>query len=356
MTDKTPAQKRASLKDVAGSLGITSAVALRALRGESDISPKMVERAKEAAERLGYPLSEVEAEEHRNGVVAILVNTMRNTWISDLVRAIRIELSATGRSVVVAPTRRRVPEFPIAADVESIRSIRALGVDGFILISDLADTENIMEAIGDTPVVALGGSRDLVGRCDTVRIDDEIGMGLIISHLVSLGHKNIAHVGGVGSTVAKERAEAFRKAMEHHGLGDHSRVEPGDFTEQVGVTAGSMLLRGFSAPTAVTCVNDPCALGVLSAATDAGYDVPSKLAIAGYGNTSMAASGTTQLTSVDPNSDRLGSIAAQFLVERIGGFDGEPRDVAVAPELVVRRSTSASPRVDAPKRQRVHVD
>lgn len=348
---------RGTLRDVADSLGISSAVALRALRGEKEIRPLLRTRVQEAAERLGFPMEELAAEADHNGVIAVLVNTMRNTWISDLVRAIRIELAATGRSVVVVPTRRRVPEYPVAADTDAIESLVRLGVDGFLMVSDLQDLENALGATGDRPVVGIGCSRDRAGRFDTVRIDDEVGQGLLVDHLVSLGHSDIAHVGGVGSVVARERADAFRHAMERHGLSASGRVEPGDFTEQVGQTAGSMLLRGSQVPTAVTCANDVTAIGVLAAARSAGYDVPSQLAVAGYGNTSLAASGTAELTSIDPNSDRLGAIAAQFVVERISGHDVPVRDVAVAPTLVVRQSSSAGPRAeDRFKRKRISVD
>lgn len=353
--EKGPA--RGTLRDVANSLGISSAVALRALRGAEDIKPQMRRRVQEAAERLDYPVEEVSAETaHSNGVVAVLVNTMRNTWISDLVRSIRIELAATGRTAVVVPTRRRIPEYPVAADTEVISSLLDLGVDGFCMISDLADLENALEATGDRPLVGIGCSQSLAGRFDTVRIDDEMGQGLIVDHLVGLGHTEIAHVGGVGSAVARERAVAFQAAMARHGLATSARVEPGDFSEQVGETAGQMLLRGSQVPTAITCVNDVSAIGVLSAAHDAGFDVPGRLAVAGYGNTSLASTGFVDLTSVDPNSERMGALAAQFLVERIGGIEDGPRDVAVAPSLMVRRSTSAPPRHDEPKRRRISVD
>ena len=173
---------------------------------------------------------------------------------------------------------------------------------------------------------------------------------------MSLGHREIAHVGGVGAAVARERADAFRAAMARHGLADSARVEPGDFTEQVGQTAGSMLLRGSQVPTAVTCANDVTAVGVLSAAREAGYEVPEALAVAGYGNTSLASSGVAQLTSVDPNSERLGALAAQMLVDRVSGHEGPPRDVAVAPSLVARRTTSAGPRPETTRRKRISVD
>lgn len=347
---------RATLRDVADSLSISSAVALRALRGMDDIRPKLRSEALAAAERLGYPMGDLAAEGAHNGVVAVLVNTMRNTWISDLVRAIRIELSATGRSAVVVPTRRRVPEYPVAPDTDAVRSLVDLGVDGFLTISDLVDMEAILGATGERPVVAIGGSKSFIGRLDTVRIDDEIGQGILVDHLVGLGHTAIAHVGGVGTEVAQERAEAFRHAMERHGLAAKARVEPGDFTEQVGQTAGSMLLRGSQVPTAITCANDVTAVGVLSAAREAGYDVPSELAVAGYGNTSLASSGIAELTSVDPNSDRLGALAAQFLVERVSGEDPEARDRSIAPALFARRSTSAGPRPEREKRKRISID
>jgi LacI family transcriptional regulator len=347
---------RGTLGDVANSLGISSAVALRALRGAEEIKPQLAGRVREAAERLNFPLEELSEETEHRGVVAVLVNTMRNTWISDLVRSIRIELTATGRTVVVVPTRRRVPEYPVAVDTDAIENLVHLGVDGFLMISDLADMDSVLAATGNRPLVGIGCSRELVGRIDTVRIDDEIGQGLLVDHLVSLGHREIAHVGGVGAAVARERAEAFRAAMARHGLSGSARVEPGDFTEQVGQTAGSMLLRGSQVPTAVTCANDVTAVGVLAAAREAGYDVPEALAVAGYGNTSLASSGVAQLTSIDPNSERLGALAAQILVERVSGHEGPARDIAVPPSLVTRRTTSAGPRPETTRRKRISVD
>lgn len=356
VTDQRSDSDRATLTEVANSLGITAAVALRALRGESDINSRLVTSVRETAERLHYPLEDLAQEDDHRGVVAVLVNTMRNTWISDLVRSIRIELAATGRHVVVVPTRRRMPEYPVTLEEETISSLTALGVDGFIMASELPELDKVFEATGNRPLVAIGGSKERIGKSDTVRIDDEAGFGLLVDHLVSLGHKDIAHVGGVGYAVAKERATAFKAAMKRHGLEDRARVEPADFSEQVGQTAGAMLLRGSQVPTAITCSNDVTAVGVLSAAADAGFDVPAQLAVTGYGNTSLASSGIAQVTSIDPNSRRIGALGAQMLVERIGGFEGPARDTAVSPHLIVRRSSSAGPRPEQQRRKRVTID
>src|SRR5699024_2458619 len=129
-----------------------------------------------------------------------------------------------------------------------------------------------------------------------------------------------------------------------------------DFTEQVGQTAGSMLLRGSQVPNTVNCANDVTAVGELSAAREAGYSVPAQLAVAGYGNTSLASSGISQITSVDPNSSRPGPLAAQFPLARVSGPAVAARDVAVAPSIVVRRTSSAGPRPETTRRKRISVD
>ena len=126
VSEQRSENERATLTEVANSLGITAAVALRALRGESDINSRLVTSVRETAERLHYPLEDLAQEDDHRGVVAVLVNTMRNTWISDLVRSIRIELAATGRHVVVVPTRRRMPEYPVTLEEETISSLTAV--------------------------------------------------------------------------------------------------------------------------------------------------------------------------------------------------------------------------------------
>lgn len=334
---------RATLRDLANSLGISQNTALHALRRDPVISVKMQGRVHEAAEALNFPLRSVAPAGQIGGTVAILTNTMRNPIISDLVRAVRVELTVSGYTAMVVPTRQRLPEVPVVLDVEALQAIKRLGVVGYIMLSDLTDIDQALEIIGDSPVVGANVSSYMVGRADTVRIDDDRGMDLLVEHLMEQGHSDIAHVGGVGSLLAHERARAFQGAMERHGLAETSRVEPGNFDEKVGRSAASMLLRGERIPTAITAANDPAAMGVLAALQAAGWNVPSDMAVAGHGNTTQASSELTSMTSIDPNSQRVGALAAQFLEEQIAGSDPGEEDIKVTPSLVVRRSTQAGP-------------
>jgi DNA-binding LacI/PurR family transcriptional regulator len=346
---------RATLRDLANSLGISQSTALQALRGEPQVSAKMQTRVRESAEALNFPVRSIAPAGQLNGTVAILTNTMRNPIISDLVRAVRIELTVSGYAAMVVPTRQRVPEVPVVLDAEALHAIKSLGVAGYIMLSDLTDIDQALEIIGDAPVVGASVSSYMVGRADTVRIDEDRAMDLVVEHLAEQGHTDIAHVGGVGSLLAHERAKAFEAAMERRGLAETSRIEPGDFDERVGRSAASMLLRGARIPTAVVAANDPSAMGVLAALAHAGWNVPTDMAVAGYGNTTLASSELTSMTSIDPNSQRVGALAAQFLEEQIAGSDPGEEDVKVTPSLVVRRSTQAGPGARKP-RKRITLD
>src|SRR5699024_12724239 len=68
---------RGTLRDVADSLGISRAVALRALRGLDDIKPQKRERVGETAERLHYRLEEQVEEADARRMLAGLCCTMR---------------------------------------------------------------------------------------------------------------------------------------------------------------------------------------------------------------------------------------------------------------------------------------
>src|SRR5699024_7456011 len=156
---------------------------------------------------------------------------------------------------VLAPTRRRVPEYPAAARTDASAPLVPPGAHRPRGLPDPAALHRVPSATGARRFGGSGRPQQCVGHAHTVRVADAAGPGLLADPLVGLGHRETAHVGGVGAAVARERAEAFGKAMERHGLGELARVEPGDFTEQVGQTAGSMLLRGSQVPTAGTCAN-----------------------------------------------------------------------------------------------------
>jgi DNA-binding LacI/PurR family transcriptional regulator len=94
-------------------------------------------------------------------------------------------------------------------------------------------------------------------------------------------------------------------------------------------------------PTAVVAVNDLAAIGAMSAAADHGLRVPEDLAVTGYDNSFVAAIRQVSLTSVNPDTGSIASMAAHRLVERISGDMSAMSEYLLPPALVVRGSTTS---------------
>jgi DNA-binding LacI/PurR family transcriptional regulator len=163
---------------------------------------------------------------------------------------------------------------------------------------------------------------------------------LVVDHLVERGHRRIAHLGGAGGAVAAERADGYRTAMARHGLAGEIVVQACDFSEDGGYTAATALLDGGHPVTALAAVNDLAAVGALSAAADAGLDLPAGLAVTGYDDTFLAELRQISLTSVNPDSAGMGELAARRLLERIARPDRPGVEHLVAPRLVIRASSA----------------
>ena len=133
--------------------------------------------------------------------------------------------------------------------------------------------------------------------------------------------------------------------MAHHGLESRIVVAESDFTEDAGYRGAARLLRGGRAITAIAAVNDLAAVGAMSAVADAGLWVPGDIAITGYDDTFVSAIRQVSLTSVNPDSSRIGSLAAQCVLQRIEEAERPAQEHLLPPRLVIRYSSGG--RVDA---------
>jgi LacI family transcriptional regulator len=186
------------------------------------------------------------------------------------------------------------------------------------------------------PVVQLGGPRS-EQPVDDVRVDDSVGISLLIDHLVELGHRAITHVtGGTGPNAESRRVEYLR-AIGRHGL--EADVVEAAYTEAAGAAAAGLLLDRALLPTAVLCANDRCAAGLLATLVERGVTVPDDVSVVGFDDSSIARLPYTQLTTVRHDPARLASQALDAVVQRIEAPEApivEHRDV---PEIVIRRTS-----------------
>jgi DNA-binding LacI/PurR family transcriptional regulator len=340
--------RRPTIRDVAERAGVSKSLVSLVMRGEPLVREDKRQRVQQAADELGYrpnwaarSLSAV-----RSGAVGALVADLRNPWSMDIVEAVGQVLEAAGlTTLLTSAVRPSNAAGRRQLDVGMIGALRDLRVDGLMVIGSVPDRARLAELLTGLPVGVVGAQAEGLTMADVVRSDDTAGMELVVDHLVERGHRQIAHLGGAGGAVAEERAAGYRAAMTRHGLTGEVVVAACDFSEDGGYAAAAALLDGGRRVTALAAVNDLAAVGAMSAAADAGIDLPGGLAVTGYDDTFLAELRQISLTSVNPDSAGIGELAARYLLERITAPDRPGFEHLVPPRLVIRASSSPPNRV-----------
>jgi DNA-binding LacI/PurR family transcriptional regulator len=220
-------------------------------------------------------------------------------------------------------------------ELDAYERLAAAGrVDGFLLCDvELDDPRFEPLAAAGLPVVVAGHP---VSPCPFPSVETEHarGMELVVTHLLELGHRHVAFVGGPAHHEhVQARLEVWQATLAAAG------VEPGPVVHaEAGEAATASLLATERRPTAIVYGSDLLAAAGLAATRARGVAVPGDLSITGFDDSPLAALASPPLTSVRIDYARFGEVAAATLLAVIAG-DPPPPYEAPAPELVVRGST-----------------
>lgn len=336
-----PPAKRPTIREVASRAGVSKSLVSLVYSSPGSVSPERTGRVLAAAAELGFEPNVVARSLAGTGgdFIAILVADLHNPVFADIVDAARAELARQGRASVMTSAMLLRPEHPAELDDRLLALFRDLRPRGILVVGSIANMSSIVGLGEQAQLVVASAIASDSHTIPTVRGDDVAGMRLIVDHLVSLGHHNIAHVGGDGGPVAEGRARAYEQAMTAHGLQRFIRVEPATYSEDSGHGAAERLLR-LASPTAITAVNDLAAMGVLAAVTGNAERTGGLVSVTGYDNTFVSALRHVSLTTVDPGNEEIGTRAAALF------SSAEPTTGAehlVAPRLRVRHSSTPAP-------------
>lgn len=323
-----------TMRDVAEAAGVSRALVSIVFRGAPGASEQTRARVLEVADRLGFSPNRSASllKLHRNHHLGLTMN-IRSAFHAELVESVQAAADAAGYEVVLSAVS---PERPETRAVATLLDFRC---EALLLLGTTLDATALLELGRRVPLVLVGGAR-AHGKADVVRSADDRGSGLVVDHLVALGHRRLAHVDGGRSLPSTDRRRGFRRALARHGLSE-TAVLSGGIDEEAGRRAGDLLLEGGDLPTAVTTYNDSVAIGLMERLARAGVRVPGDVSVAGYDDTAFAGLLAIDLTSVNQDAAAQGSGAVEAAVERLDDGRTEPAERVVEPRLVVRGSTAA---------------
>ena len=213
-------------------------------------------------------------------------------------------------------------------------------VDGILLTPAEGTAADVVDELKRNGVPVVQMLRRVGGQgADYVSADFRLGMTLAAEHLIGLGHERIAFVGGARRvSPARDRTEAFRAILPNSDCRSVPIVNCLPTREDGAAAVAQLFQDRTTAPTAVICHNDLCALGVMLGLADLGLTPGRDAAVIGFDNIPEGAMHRPALTSVAIGAREIGEESARLLLRRIKSPDGSPESIILPPKLVIRES------------------
>ena len=338
--------KRPTIADVARLAGVSNGTVSFALNDRPGVGAATKARILAACEELGWtPDARARAlSTSRSSALGLVIARPPELLGSDPFFAPFI----AGIESVLA-LRGHVLVLQVIGEEHEERAYRRLAsegrVDGVFLTDLRVDDPRpaLLREIG-MPALAVGRQRG-EPRLPSVLLDDLGGVTAAVEHLVGLGHRRIAHVGGPPTLVhGADRRRAWREAMAGAGLAPGPDLV-GDFTAAGGAKATAEALADVPRPTAIVYANDLMAIAGAHQVAAAGLRVPDDVSITGFDDVELAAHVSPSLTTVTTDAMAWGAQAASRLLDLVDRRT-VPDQESSAVRLVVRGST-APPAVPA---------
>lgn len=336
-------RQRATLKDVARAVGVHVSTVSRALDPKTRhlLTAEVVEKVTKAAEALDYRPNSIaySLRTNRSRTVGVLVPDITNAIFPPILRGIEDALSAEDNVAIIVNT-----DSDPAKDASMIAVLRGRGVDGLILASAQRKAPEIISAAREgLPIVTVNRAVDDPAISSVIN-DEGFGIHKAVEHIVSLGHRRIAHLAGPEAiSTGAQRRDAFFEIARRLDLPgwEDLVVYANFFNEPEGRRATNELLDRGLAFTALVAANDRLALGAIEALEARGLTVPDKVSVTGYNDMPLVDRFKPPLTTVRVQSYEAGKRAAEIFLEQIAKPVGSrvAMHEILPVELVVRGST-----------------
>jgi len=336
---KVPAERTATLKDVAEHAGVSPMTVSRALNKPETVSDALRARIDAAINALGYVQNLVAGALASAGsnVIPVIVPSLSNTVFVEIVAGIQEVAQAAGYQLMLGNT-----EYDLEREYTAVSTFLGWSPPGMIIagMRHLDRTRHLLKRWGKPVVETM--------EFGAQPIDMNVGLShykageAMAEHLVARGYRQIVFVGCRidADYRAAQRYKGMDRVLAKHGL---ARREALSYEEPSNPARGGDalidVLRMKPRADAIFFANDDLAVGAILRAQREGIAIPKRIAIAGFNGLPLASLVTPALTTIMSPRHEIGRIAAQQLIERISGRTPIKRRVDVSFEMQIREST-----------------
>ena len=333
-----------NVRDVATLAGVSLGTVSNALNRPERLSPATLLRVQQAIDRLGFVRNDA-ARQLRAGhsrSMGLIVLDIGNPFFTDLAIGAEDRAFEQGFGVLLGNSQGNPKRE--AAHLDLFEEQRVRGV----LVSPVAEIWPQLKRLRTREIPAVLVDRAISDTSfSSVSVDDIAGGTLAVAHLIALGRRRIAFVGGPTKIrQVAERLEGASRALDGVNGATLEVLGTQALTVLEGRRIAEVVVSRSEAkrPDAIFAANDLLAVGLLQGLSIFGrLRVPDDIAIVGYDDIAFAAAAVVPLTSVRQPSALLGRTAVDLLLAQAhdpGGF--APQQVVFTPELVVRNSSATT--------------
>jgi LacI family transcriptional regulator len=342
-------RKTFTIYDIAEATNVSPATVSRVLNGNYPVSKKTKEKVLAKIQEVNFQPNSIarSLSKKETKMIGLILPDITNPFFSSFCIELEKYAQKNGYTIFLCNSMNDSAMESVYLKVLSERQVEGIIMMGGRINKSLTVDEEaaeVMEVMKKIPVLMVNGEMAGVD-CYKVRSDEQLGMKMIMEHLVQIGHINIGLLGGMqGITSTDIKVEEFRKLLIENGLVYHPEWQIySGFSVESGQEAMKMLLEYKELPTAIICMNDMIASGALVTCNHQNID-PWKFAFVGYDDSFVADILTPSLTSINHDYEKLGTVALDLIMNAKNEQEAPEvtKEVTIEPFLTKRNSTATA--------------
>lgn len=314
----------ATIKDVARMAGVSVSTVSKFING-GNVRPENIQPIRDAIAALEYRVNPFarSLKTQRSRYIGILIPQMTAPFFGSVITAMDRTLREQGYHSVIS-----CYGASLGLERDNLQFLLGNGIDGLVYAPEDLTASEFREITANSCVPVVQIDRLIQGvESDAVIVDNSDSVYHAVSQLIVKGHRRISIVTGPKSVYsAKERLVGYLRALSDHDiLYDDQLMISGKLDFITGYRSFEILRHLPDPPTAVVATNYDITLGLVTAVREQGLQIPEDLDIIGFDCREICTMLRPPLPVIHQPEQEIGKRAAEFLIDRLNGYTGDPR-------------------------------
>ena len=328
---------RVTMAVIAREAGVSVPTVSKVLNGRRDVAAETRQRVEEVIRERNY-LRRAARPQRSAGLLDLVFERLDNPWALEVIRGVEEAAHTAGAGVVISATHGQS-----RATRQWLQQLAVRRSDGVILVlSDLTRSQKAQLDLLGVPFAVIDPVGQPEPEIPSVGATNWAGGLAATEHLIGLGHRRIAFIGGPRRLLcSRARLDGYRSALEAARLPlDPDLIRAGEFDHETGFNQAVGLLELAEPPTAIFAGSDGQAFGAYEAVRRHGLRIPHDISVVGFDDVPVSRWMAPPLTTVRQPLAEMGATATRTVLRLAAGEQPELLRVELATSLVVRESAA----------------